>query len=291
MCMFGCNSNSGNSTASQGAGQSSQTGGSTGTSNGGTCTNCCPTFNITSQTVATQPSSRTRTTIGIGEEVDLSTDPPTSVTWSVDGDDGHRGTLSQASGSTTKYTACDRAKVVTIKGRNSCGNEATILFTVVQPASGRFGAETDISSVTPTQITVGFTAPPAMMPNDVSFYNCEMREGACTANTSGVFARNPNPVHAETGAWIAFSNNVSTDGTQIDGADTVTGTRPLSTFPRGGTNDGLFHWPIPWRVQVRGGGTNGEFVFDTLNHLLTYRASDRRMKMEKGNRSKQRTVP
>ena len=291
MCLLGCNSNSGSSTASQGTSQSSQSGSTTGTSNGGTCTSCCPSFTIRSQTVATQPSSRTRTTIGIGEEVNLSTDPSNSVTWSIVGDDGHKGTLSQASGSTTKYTACDRAKSVTIKGRNHCGNEATITFTVLQPASGRFGTETDISSITPALITVGFTAPPAMMPNNVSFYNCEMREGVCMSASSGPLAFSPERQHADTGSWVSFGSTVGSDGTVLSTSDTVSGTLLLSRFPAGGTTDGSYLWPIPWRAQVRGGGTNGPIVFDTLNHLMTYTASSRELRMSKGNRHKERTVP
>lgn len=291
MCLLGCDSNSGSSTASQGVKQRPQNGNATGTSNGGTCTNCCPSFNIRSETVATQPSSRTRTRIGIGEEMNLSTDPSTSIRWSIVSDDGHKGTLSRSSGSVSKYTACDRAKSVTIKGRNSCGNEDTITFTVVEPSSGRFYPETDISQITSTIIRAGFTAPPSMMPNNVSFYNCDYREGVCIAYTSGIFIRNPNPEHEETSLWIPFSDTVSTNGTQLRGSDTVHGTRPLSLFPSGGITDGLFHWPIPWRVQVHNGGTNGEFVYDTLDHKLTYRASDRRIKMEKGNRSAQLSVP
>jgi len=291
MCLFGCNSNSGSSTASQGANQSSQGGSTTGTSNGGACINCCPSFNIRSQTVATQPSNRTRTTIGIGEEVNLSTDPSTSVTWSINSDDGHKGTLSQSSGSTTKYTACDRAKSVTIRGRNHCGNEDTITFTVVAPSSGRFHTETDISRITPTTIRVGFRASPTMMPNSVSFYNCEMREGVCMSTSSGVLAERPEQQHADTGSWKGFTSTVGRDGTVLSVPDTVHTNQALSKFPTGGTTNGSFLWPIPWRSQVRGGGTNGPIVFDTLNHHETYTASSRELKMSKGNRNKKRTVP
>jgi len=291
MCLLGCNSDSGSSTASQGSNQSSQSNDTTGTSNGGPCVNCCPSFNIRSQTVATQPSSRTRTTIGIGEEVNLSIDPSASVTWSIDGDDGHMGKLSQLSGSTTIYTACDRAKLVIIKARNHCGNEDTITFSVKEPASGRFGSETDISSVTATHIAVGFQAHPAMMPNNVSFYNCEFREGVCTSISSGILAIRPEIDHDDTGQWVPFSTTVGSDGTELDYPDKVRTRRTLSTFPTGGTTDGSFLWPIPWRAQVKRGAINGAIVFDTLNHHPSYTASTRVYRMSKGNRSKQLTVP
>lgn len=293
MCWFGCKSDSGSSTASQGANQPSQSGSTTGTSNGGTCTSCCPSFNIRSQTVATQPSSRTRTTIGIGEEVNLSTDPSTSVTWSIDGDDGHKGTLSRASGSTTKYTACDRAKSVTIKGRNHCGNESTITFSVIQP-SGAILVGTDTSNVNTIArtIVVGFRGKPYAPPSNVSFYNTESKEGACPSTATGVFASQNGIMHADGGSFIPASDTVISSGTYLQGDDTVqTAAHPFSLFPAGGTTDGRFLWPIPWIIQVRGGGTNGSYTFDTLNHLKEYDSGTRNLRMSKGGASANRTVP
>lgn len=292
MCLAGCTSDSGNETASQSAPPETTTPPSagTGTSNGGATATCEP-FVITSETVATTPGARTRTRIGIGEEVDLATDPVTTVTWTIVSDNGQKGTLSTASGSTSQYTACDRAKSVTIKAESACGRTDTQTFTVVEPSDGRFTAETDVSAITPPTIKVGFQAAPGIMPNDVSFYNCDLREGVCAAITSGVFLRTPPPNHADTGRWLPLTSTVGPDGTEFSGHDTVTGTRLLSQFPQNGTTDGLFHWPIPWRLQVRGGGTNGGLVFDTVDHELTYTASTRLMKMQKANRSAQLTVP
>lgn len=287
MCLTGCNSDSGKQARTQGGRATprpTQPSGGLGT------TTPCVTFSITTETVATQPSLRTRKQIGIGEDVRLTTTPSTTATWMIVDDDGDKGTLSTSSGTVTIYTACDRGKSVTIEASCS-GHSARVTFTIVQPTQGRFATATDISSVTSTTIRVGFQAPPTMMPNDVSFRNCDLKEGTCPASTSGVFLVNPAPVHAATDSWVPFSSTVGADGTELSTSDTVSGTRSLSLFPASGTTDGRFHWPIPWRTQVRGGGTNGELIFDTLNHQLTYRASDRRMKMEKGNRSAQRTVP
>lgn len=287
MCLTGCTPNSGSQTRTQAG---SATASSTQPSGGSGTTTPCVTFSITTETVATQPDPRTRKRIGIGEEVRLTTTPSTSATWTIVGDDGDMGTLSTSSGSSTTYTACDRGKSVTIEASCS-GHSARVTFTIVQPTQGRFGIATDISSVTSTTIRVGFQAPPTMMPNDVSFRNCDLREGTCTAATTGVFLVNPAPVHADTGSWVPFSATVGENGTELSTSDTVSGTRSLSLFPANGTTDGRFHWPIPWRTQVRGGGTNGELIFDTLNHELTYRAANRGMEMKKGNRSVQRTVP
>lgn len=97
--------------------------------------------------------------------------------------------------------------------------------------------------------------------------------------------------HADTGTWVPFLSMIGADGTVLAAQDNVSVGRPLSNFPAGGTTNGSFFWPIPWRTQVRGGGMHGAIVFDTLNHHATYTASSRELRMSKGNRSAQRTVP
>lgn len=293
MCLAGCTSDSGNETASQSAPPETTTPPSagTGTSNGGATATCEP-FVITSETVATTPGARTRTRIGIGEEVDLATDPVTTVTWTIVSDNGQKGTLSTASGSTSQYTACDRAKSVTIKAESACGRTDTQTFTVVEPSDGRFGTVTDASTVTTNTVNVGFTSPPAMMPTDVSFYNCEMKEGECLAAAEGVFAHWDKLKHdATAGNWRLFTSTVGTNGTELGLSDQVgTGDLPLTTLRATTTGTHQFLWPIPWRVQVRGGGTNGESVFDTANHHATFDPGAQDVKMEKAGASTHRTI-
>ncbi len=119
-----------------------------------------------------------------------------------------------------------------------------------------------------------------------------MREGVCTSTSSGVLAYRPEIQHADTGAWVPFSSTVGGDGTVLSTSDTVSRRALLTLFPASGTTNGSMLWPIPWRAQVRGGGTNGPIVLaNTLNHHETYTASSRKLKMSKGNRSKGRTVP
>jgi len=79
---------------------------------------------ITSRTVATSPGSRTRTTIGVGEQVDL-THAPGSAVWTTTA-----GTLSATRGVTVKLTAPDTAQRITV----SAGG-ARISFDVIAPTS------------------------------------------------------------------------------------------------------------------------------------------------------------
>ena len=79
---------------------------------------------ITSQTVVTSPGGRTRTKIGVGEEVNL-THAPGSAAWTTTD-----GTLSAANGVTVILTAPDRAKRITVNA-----GAATISFDVIAPTS------------------------------------------------------------------------------------------------------------------------------------------------------------
>ena len=294
MCLFGCNSNSGGSASTPPAASGSGSGSGSGTVGrdaGSACVSCCPVFVVRSQTVAIQPADRTRTDIGIGEEVRLSTDPSTSVTWTIAGDDGQMGALSSASGATTTYTACDRGKGVTINAVRSCGRSATIALTVVQPNLGTLESPIDISAITPPTITAGFQATQFMQPANVSFMNCEYRERTCAGLASDLFASDAGQMHDDTGFWIPLSTTVNAHGTALAGNDTVHTTMRISRFPHGGTIDGRFHWPIPWSVQVRGGGTNGDYPFDTLHHIETYTAATRTLAITKGGQSASRVVP
>lgn len=245
---------------------------------------------IKSKTIATQPTNRARTRIGIGEEVRLTTDPSESVTWSIVGDDGKKGKLSTATGTATTYTAHDRAVGVTIEAKCSCHTE-TIGLTVVQPNHGTLESPTDISVLTSTTAKVGFVAVQHFQPNDVSFINCEHKEGTCPGTATGVLSSIDGITHKATGDWILCSSTVNAKGTALAGTDTVTNQHQLSRFPSGGTTDGNFHWPIPWRIQVRGGGQSGEFVFDTLDHVASYTSSSRLLRVDKGGSSAQRNIP
>jgi hypothetical protein len=83
-----------------------------------------PPDSITSQTVATSPGVQTRTTIGVGELVNL-THTPGSAAWTSTG-----GKLSAASGVTVILTAPDIAQSITVTA-----GAATITFTVLAPTS------------------------------------------------------------------------------------------------------------------------------------------------------------
>src|SRR5262249_49282106 len=82
-----------------------------------------PPEKITSLTIFEQPGARTRTTIGVGEQVFL-THSPGGATWTTTA-----GTVSPGTGTIVIFTAPDTAQTVTVTG-----GAATIAFTVISPA-------------------------------------------------------------------------------------------------------------------------------------------------------------
>jgi hypothetical protein len=79
---------------------------------------------MTSETVVTSPAPRTRTTIGVGEDVNL-THAPGSAAWSTTA-----GTLSAATGAAVILTAPDTAQTITVTA-----GAATKDFTVLAPTT------------------------------------------------------------------------------------------------------------------------------------------------------------
>jgi hypothetical protein len=130
---------------------------------------------LTSTTIATTPTNQQRTLIGVAEEVDIATNPPTNVTWMLEGG----GMLSQATGTTTTFTAPDVGSTCTITAgiANASQQASMITFTVIPPNGAVFTASNPFYHDN-TIPSAGFTAKPIVIqPTTVSFYNIEVREG------------------------------------------------------------------------------------------------------------------
>lgn len=143
-----------------------------------------PPATITSETVATSPGARTRTKVGVGEEVDL-THSGGSTTWSAPA-----GTkLSATTGAKVRMTAPDTAQTITVTA-----GTATLDFTIVAPTGvhmDRF-AGTGIKH-TRNQADSGIMTLPFLLPDDVNFLKVTYREMdvAGVPSTPGVYSCNP----------------------------------------------------------------------------------------------------
>jgi len=135
---------------------------------------------IISKTKQAKPSPRTRTSIGVGEEVHL-TYTGGSTTWSTTS-----GIISPVSGSTTWLTAPDVAGSVTVTA-----GTATIGFSVIAP-SGVFMERRGAMKHTVNQPDSGVRMRPYLLPDTVNFYNVIYHEMDVTfVATPGVYSCNP----------------------------------------------------------------------------------------------------
>lgn len=216
---------------------------------------------ITSQTVATVPKDRTRTTIGVGEEVNL-TFSPGSASWSTSG-----GRLSATTGTKVRFTAPDRATSVTIQAvGSSC--TAKIEFTVIEPT----GVMMERNPGTGTWHThgipsVGMRLRIFILPVHVSFENISIIEGDCVGKVTGYFiGTSLDGIHHSghgAGTPVTVGTVVEGRGSKVDGVDTAqSGHCNFGTPYR----NGGFTWNIPWSFRV---GTGAWKQFATVSQKFT----------------------
>jgi|GEM_PF-1361951 len=138
---------------------------------------------INSETVVTGPGSRARTTIGVGEEVNLthSIGGP-STTWTATA-----GTLSALTGARVLFTAPDTAQSVTITAAG-----ATITFTIIAPTGvhmDNVGAAVKHTNNFPDS---GILLDVFLLPDNVNFNKVTYRELDVPAVvTPGAYSCNP----------------------------------------------------------------------------------------------------
>ncbi len=212
---------------------------------------------INSETVAISPGVRTRTTIGVGEEVTLTYSEGVAL-WTTTG-----GTLSSSSGSSITLTAPDTAQSVTVRGGGA--GVATKNFTVIEPATVNMDREpgTGIRH-TKDMPDIGIQTRPFLSPDTVNFYNTTVHEidlpGVPTS--PGVYSCNPfSSGHCGGPCGDASASNVvvANKGTKIDGVDTVySGFCPSFSAP---FTPGSLTLRIPWEYKV---GSGPYHQFDTV---------------------------
>lgn len=227
---------------------------------------------ITSQTVATSPADRTRTKIGVGEEVKLTVSPGPAI-WSKSGG----GKFSPSSGSHSKvtYTAGDTAESVTITATTSdCS--CTISLTVVKPSSWsmkrKSGTNLKHQNGRPE---CGWKGILYVHPNDVNFYNIKVREKDSKYVTTGSYRTFNNVWHGNypppdrVSAWISIIGHSSIDGSNWGGVDTIysgdSGSAATGTTPPFTVGTGYFPITIQWKV---GSGSAKNFPVTRQEHEI-----------------------
>lgn len=134
-----------------------------------------PANKIVTETVAATPADRARKKIGIGEEVNCSTDPATAATWAVSGG----GTISAASGNSTKFTASMTPSKSTVKATIG-KNNLVVNFDVVAPdgMTSTVKSDSGLGTKGPPNNQIGFETvfDCVVQPATVSFYRVKFQE-------------------------------------------------------------------------------------------------------------------
>ena len=203
---------------------------------------CGSSATLTTQTVATIPSNRARTKLGVGEKASLRLTPAPNcpVTWGLS---GGSGAISATSGSSISFTAHDRASTATVTATVN-GIQRSITYDVVEPASESAVKVSDISYPSGT-IAAGMILKITTHPTDVSFTNVEVRElPGPASNITGYFTHfSPSALaHQPAAEWAPI--RPGNEGDDEVALQITPGTVPLEP--------GGFQFDIPVRWQVVG---------------------------------------
>jgi hypothetical protein len=230
------------------------------------CSSPATSCTITSQTIATSPSNRARTKIGVGEEVNLTVNPG-PATWAIT---SGSGTLNPNSGSNTNvtFTAGDTAGSVTITATGA-GCSCTITFTIVEPSNWtmkrKVGSNLGHTNGRPNCSWFGTMK---IHPNDVNFYRVETRELNSTISSltgsynipSWVGLKHQGPSQTAS-AFFVITSHSDAEGSEVAMADNIdTGDPgPGATGAAPPFTPGTHFFPITWQWRVLGSGTIHNF--------------------------------
>jgi len=219
---------------------------------------------ITSETVATAPGARTRTDIGVGEEVNL-TFSAGSATWATTA-----GTLSATTGATVTLTAPDTAQHVGI-GAVGGGRSANLAFSVLAPN----GVHRDRLPGSGIKHTLNFPdsgiqTESFLLPDTVNFGNTEYHEVDSPAATSGTYSCHSGVSHDPSPSTIPVADTVVTGkGSGPNGRDQAYSGHCGGSSP---FTPGSLSFVIPYEYRV-GTGPFRRFATVIQMHTLANDAS------------------
>jgi hypothetical protein len=206
-----------------------------------------PSASIASLTVATSPSDRSRTTIGVGEQVDL-TFSGANATWSGG---GASCKLSRSSGKTNILIAGDTAGACTIGAVDTSTQAAASLpFTIVAPI-GIHNVRTPVDSMIHDRgwPNSGFNMTVYLTPDTVSFENLEYEEGDVKAQATGYFMTENGEGHMPKHGFVPVDPDVVGKGSPVSVTDQAYSGKfdlPKPFVP------GMVSWNIPVYYRVVG---------------------------------------
>jgi hypothetical protein len=210
--------------------------------------------------VATTPGDRARTVLGVGEEVRLGIAGPASgpYAWSASA-----GSVSNASGTSTTFTAPSNATTATVTLTLPGGQTLNRAFTVLEPCGVDHADLLSVYDMDTNESGAGMYCRVYMGPTNVSFYRVQLMEVATNAaSITGYYA---DPVNAwdppedlkdfQANVWFqifadnSWQHNGEDDGTDYDRAWWADDNPP---WPPGGK----LSWNYTAQWKIGAGPTN-----------------------------------
>jgi hypothetical protein len=231
---------------------------------------------VESETVATVPSDRARTKVGVYEEVVLSV-YPTSLTadWSFQTTEGDKeSTLSNSTGSSTTFTASMSPKTTKIKASID-GVDKVLTYTVITPSTLRYKIVHRTAYTSP--LALGYRVYIYAQPVDVNFSAIYIRENEVFAQTSGYFTYQQGLRH-DPGSRLKVTETLDNEyGWQLQGHDEIAGATRGPQY-----TNGSFSWPIDMIYDIEEELSSRFTVIDQVK-TLTIDAVQATLTIEKGN--------
>ena len=202
---------------------------------------------------ASAPADRSRTTIGVGEYVDLSLGSAVNATWVPSA-----GSVSPTTGGGTTFTAPETGGNATVTVTFPGGHTCSLNFTVVAPSYITVvkRSATEYVNYLGIDMWVDFY----IGPENVNFSSIYVGEDTCTANCTGYFTYQQGEVHHPGADALVSSTLVPGWGWKMNNGDhPVAGTRgPTYTT-------GSFIWHIPVHYTINW----NSYPFTSVDHEKT----------------------
>lgn len=205
-------------------------------------------YSLTSRTVASVPLPTSRTTIGVGEEVDLFFSPGLMInaSWSCSA-----GSVLPTNSYHTRFTAPSNATSVTVTMQYL---KAKLIktFNVIVPTGVDHAVTIERQPYSLGQAGAGMHIRPYVGPTNVSFYRVQMMEvGQPATGISGYFVTNAPPPHDFDAGADHFDIQLGYDNAWPSSYDQAKS--PVFPSP---WSAGQFTWHIPPKWKIGSGPTN-----------------------------------
>jgi len=216
-----------------------------------------PVYELRTTTEATEPSYRSRKTIGVGEVVSLMLIPGNTLMWELSGS----GSLDTDDYNPAIYTAPSYESRATITVISDDGFSDSATFTTIKPSNLLFVDNTIMSGLCPPSrpdaFSIYYTASVYAQPDSVHFYNIIFAESAGGPVKTGFYVNKTLPSHT---AWNGQSvaGYYAGRGSYMAGVDNISMSATPNPF-----STGTVIYSLGWSYYVNGLGDGS--TIQTIN--------------------------